>query len=344
MADHTVTDFVSNYNTIGWHAVPGFEGARIRTLNENTALFNGALSANGGGTVSAITLNTARSLGSNPNDTIEFIIPDEVIHRRDPTSIAPVPDTRITSTGGGGIKVNTRFGPVLDTDDKFIKVGLPPSAQATIVGNWIASRQTRDYAVSAFSAAIAALKGMTDTPLVLDASGSKLDTEVLIDAMSLMGDASSQLTAMVGNSSAYFGLMKNHVAADKATVADMVIKEGGNPTFGKPFLMTDNAALQDDTDPVNRKNYTLLVRSGGIVVSESEGQARMYSQTVLGLENVANRIQGEHAFNLDIQGMNWNMANGGPSPSNAALGTAANWTFDAGDPKDGPGVLIITDR
>lgn len=351
MANHTITDFVPDYGTIGWHAVPGFEAARVRTLSENTALFNGALSANGG-VASAITLNAARSLGSAPNETIEFTIADEVVQRRDPTSIAPVADTRITSVGGQGIKVNTRFGPVLDTEDKFIKVGLSPSAQAVIVGRWIAQRQTRDYAISAFSAAVAALKGMTDTPLVLDVSsqdggttpGSKLDVEVLIDAMALMGDQSSRLGALVGTSSAYFDLMKNHVLDDKATVADMVIKEGGNPTFGKPFLMTDNASLMDLTDPADKKNYTLLLRAGGIQVSESEGQARMYSQTVLGLENVANRIQGEHAYNLGMSGMRWDVANGGTSPSNAALATSANWDFYANDPKDAFGVLIITDR
>ena len=153
MANHTITDIVPDYGTIGWHAVPGFEAARIRTLSENTALFNGALSANGG-TASAITLNAARSLGSAPNETIEFTIPDEVVQRRDPTSVAPVADTRITSVGGAGIKVNTRFGPVLDTEDKFIKVGLAPSTQAVIVGQWIAQRQTRDYAISAFAAAV----------------------------------------------------------------------------------------------------------------------------------------------------------------------------------------------
>jgi hypothetical protein len=63
-------------------------------------------------------------------------------------------------------------------------------------------------------------------------------------------------------------------------------------------------------------------------------------QTANGDENIQRSIQSEWTYNLGIKGAAWDKTNGGKSPNDAALATAANWDRYATDFKDTAGVLI----
>ena len=340
MADHTVSDFTIQN--------PQFQLGRMRRLAENVALFGSAQSANAG-RAPAIDLR-ARRINGHYETTSQFKLPDNTISRRDPTADEALTPARIQDEEHVGIKVNSTIGPYRDTADKFIKRGNSPGAQSIIIGEATGDYQFKDYATTAFAATIAALNGMAGTPLVLDVSGgAKLTQAALINAKRLMGDMSSQLQTVVCNSGAYYDVMADSYAQDKATVADIIVREGANPTLGMPSVVTDNTALDNTVydaagavvTPAT-KNYTLLVVQGGITITESEEQARMYSQIELLRSNVFMNLQGEHAFNLDLKGFSWDVGAGGIAPSNAALATGANWSAYA-PPKNCPGVLIISD-
>ena len=337
MADHTVSDFTIQN--------PQFQVARMRRLQENIALFGSALSANAG-RAPAIDLRNRRITG-HYETTSQFKLPANTISRRDPTADSTLTPSKIQDELHVGIKINSTIGPYRDSIDKFLKRGDSAGAQSMVIGQATADYQFQDYTTTGLSATIAALLGMSGTPLVLNNYTSKLTQADLIAAKRLMGDQASQLSTVVCNSGAYFDVMADNYAKDKATVADIIVKEGGNPTLGMPSIMTDNTALtgvftdSEETPEDHDVNYTLLLVPGGITITESEDQARMYSQIQLLKSNVQMLLQGEHAYNLDLKGMSWNVGTGGISPSNAALATGANWSA-YGTAKDCPGVLIIS--
>lgn len=334
MANHTVSDFTIQN--------PQFQLGRMRKLAENVQLFGSAISANGG-RAPAIDLRN-RLITGHYETTSQFKLPANTISRRDPTADSALTPARILDEQHVGIKIDSTIGPYRDTIDKFLKRGNDAGMQSLLIGQATADYQFQDYTTTALSATIAALSGMVGTPLVFDNRTNKLTQADLIAAKRLMGDQASQLSTIVANSGAYFDVMADNYAKDKATVADIIVKEGGNPTLGMPSIVTDNDALYgvDDSGETDVDlNYTLMLVPGGITVTESEGQARMYSQIELLRSNVFMNLQGEHAYNLDLKGMSWNVGTGGISPSNAALATGANWTT-YGTPKDCPGVLIIS--
>ena len=54
------------------------------------------------------------------------------------------------------------------------------------------------------------------------------------------------------------------------------------------------------------------------------------------------RFHGEHAFNVEIKGAQWDTANGGNNPTDATLATASNWDAVVADKRDKAGVYIKT--
>lgn len=334
MANSTVTDFTI-YD-------PTFHAGQVESLAENIALFGSALAMNGG-RAPAINLRS-RNINGFYERTTNFKLPSNTISRRDPTDMSAATDAWIEDVEHVGVKVASRIGPFLDTYDKFIKRGNSIEMQSFVVGQATGEYMFQDYITTALSSVIAAINNQAGTPMVLDISdgaNGQLDQAALINAKRLMGDQAARLNTIVCSSGPYFDVMADSYTANKATVADLIVNAGANPTLGMPSVVTDNSVLS--FVDVTNKNYVLLLADDAVRVTESEGRARMYMQQVLGLENVALRLQGEHSYNLDIKGTAWDMANGGASPNNAALATATNWDAYATSPKNGPGVLIICD-
>ena len=58
-----------------------------------------------------------------------------------------------------------------------------------------------------------------------------------------------------------------------------------------------------------------------------------------GKENIVYEIQGEGEFMLNVKGFSWKTASG-TNPTEANVGTAANWELKASDVKSGAGVLL----
>jgi hypothetical protein len=66
-------------------------------------------------------------------------------------------------------------------------------------------------------------------------------------------------------------------------------------------------------------------------------------QTNNGNERITTTIQVDYTFGLGIKGYTWDVANGGKSPSSAALATGTNWDKTAASIKDTAGVALIGD-
>lgn len=72
------------------------------------------------------------------------------------------------------------------------------------------------------------------------------------------------------------------------------------------------------------------------------GDFNAVMQQVTGKENLGMIYQAEWSYGIALRGYAWDMASGGKSPDDAALGTGANWDKTASSDKDTAGVLLVT--
>ena len=110
--------------------------------------------------------------------------------------------------------------------------------------------------------------------------------------------------------------------------------------LGKVSVVTDAPALAQTGTP--NKEIILSLASGAALVHDNRDIISNV-QTVNGKERIETTIQTDYTFGLGLKGYTWDTANGGKSPSNAALATGTNWDKAATSIKDTAGVALIGD-
>jgi hypothetical protein len=240
--------------------------------------------------------------------------------------------------------LHRRVGPVAMNRDAFRKAGFDPGVFSMQVGEQVGPEIMADYCDSIISAVTAGILGV-GIALKYDATGDTLTTMnhgIIPKAQVKFGDRASRLVAFVMHSKPYFDLVGQSIADKIVNVADVTIYSGTVATFGKPVVVSDSPSLTNLDASGNIVSYnTLLLTQGAAKLTESEARD-VEALTVLGKENIATRLQAEHAFNLDVKGCAWDITNGGKNPTNTALATSTNWDKVVNDNKSMPGVLIKT--
>ena len=66
-------------------------------------------------------------------------------------------------------------------------------------------------------------------------------------------------------------------------------------------------------------------------------------QTTNGKQRIETTFQSDYTFALGLKGYAWDVANGGKSPADAAIGTGTNWDIFASSVKHTAGVITIGD-
>jgi hypothetical protein len=77
-------------------------------------------------------------------------------------------------------------------------------------------------------------------------------------------------------------------------------------------------------------------------VLEDSEEEMLYTDVITGKENIITRLQGEFAYNMNLKGFAWDVANGGVNPDDTALGTGSNWDSVMDSDKDLAGFAIRT--
>ena len=65
-------------------------------------------------------------------------------------------------------------------------------------------------------------------------------------------------------------------------------------------------------------------------------------ERVGGGEQITRRFQAEYAYNLEMKGFTWDIANGAANPTDSALGTSSNWDQTAASIKDTAAVMALS--
>lgn len=322
-----------------------FQSGFIEEQQKNVNVFNAA-------SAGAIALRTEALKGDYNYDA--FFKYTSGISRRDVTSTSAATAIVISQDENIGVKINRKYGPFDQTVNSFLKIGKSPEEMAMVLGRQMASELLSDQVDSAVRAAVAGIAGVTtggpqSNGLTYDATslGSgvtdrTLRHEFLVEAMSRFGDQANRIACWVMHSKPFFNLMGRVVTEKIFDVTSLLLFQGDVATFGKPVIIVDSPALITATGGSNSVDqYSVLgLTAGAVEVVESEPPV-LFIEDKTGGEQLYRTYQSEIAYNLNLKGFKWDVANGGANPTNSAVATSTNWDKVATDNKSLAGVRVL---
>jgi hypothetical protein len=270
-----------------------------------------------------------------------FDVIGSLVSRRDTTSVSAATDLAPTSDDFIGVKRNYKVGPVANTLDAWRKLGEDQEMLSFVVGQQIAKAVPQ----AMLEAALMSLEAKLDSVAALeeDDTAATITTEGLVDAMAKQGDAAQNIACIVMHSKVYYDLLKDQITDAVYRANGLSIMEGTPATLGRPVLVTDSSSLVEvDGVSAGIDAYSsLLLFSNAATIKVSEPPT-VVTELVTGLENLVYRMQGEGAYTVSLRGCQWDTANGGANPTDAALATATNWDTVVASNKLLPGAILKT--
>lgn len=207
---------------------------------------------------------------------------------------------------------------------------------AVKIGEQLAKARMADMLNAAIRCAVAAIGN--NAAMKHDASSAKPTFNALNDGAAKMGDRSGSLRAWVMHSTTAHNLYDRALTNAERLFAYDGINVVRDP-FGRVFVITDAPDLIDTRS--GTKYNTLGLVENAVVVRDSN-DFNAVIQPVTGKENLGAVYQAEWSYGVGLKGYAWDMASGGKSPTDEALGTGANWDKTVSSDKDTAGVLVVT--
>ena len=293
---------------------PFFQAGWYETASGLYAKFNDASAS----TIQLITNN-------RPGDyyrIMEMLFPDGIVAHRDPTdTTTALTPHKVASRERRVIKVNRVLGPLEGTFDMWIKQGMSIDEAYYAFGTFMAKESMKSLFKMGITSATAFLSSVAG--LVLDSSTKHAKATILNKGLRLMGGDASNIIAWVMPGVIYNDLVGEALTAARYDEVGGVIYGGAPGTLGKPVVISDCPSLFVDNGEDPDTYYILGLQRGAVIIEESE-ERRIVRQTITGLTNLIERIQGEDAVNIEVKGAGWSDT-AGTNPDETALGTSTNW-------------------
>lgn len=300
----------------------------IEEVNQRTDVFN--TNSN-----NAIRLST--NLHEGHNKKTRFIDrPSGAVSRRDITSNSAVTPTTITQDEAIGVKLSRKvvWQPQLSA---LARAGQNVESFLTSMMVYAAEEIMLDQVNTGLNAVEAYLSGVS--AVNHDATDGTLAYSDMVTGAGKLGDRSPMIVNWVNHSKVWHDLLAASITASSTgdIVAAQGLRFGQIPGLGRPFTITDSAALKlTQTTPYY---YTLGLVENALVIENSE-EPRGLVRTEGLLENLTILIQLEWDYTVSIKGAAYNTSGGGVNPNAAAIASSSNWTKVVANDKDGPGVRI----
>lgn len=267
------------------------------------------------------------------------------ITRRDTDVVTAATPTDVTMEQVIGTKLARKIY-VEKTIDAWKKIGADAGASddqllSFYLGGFYAKEIQLDWLNTGITAAVGALSAQAPNflPLVANEMAS---TTKLNQGLKLLGDDRNNVVCWIGNGIAYADLVQQNINDNVQDLTGAVMFGGDAGTMGKPFIVTDSPALTNTGGGTTGDSYYILgLKAGGLTIEESESQT-LLSELVGGKENIVGRLQSDLSYTVKLAGMRWDTAI--ENPTDAQIGTGANWTKVATSHKNLAGVLIEVDN
>lgn len=259
-----------------------------------------------------------------------------LVRRRDAYGTGAVSPVALEHLQNASVKVAAGTPPIEFKPSDYHWIQANPELAAIKIGEQLAKAQLQDMLNTAVRALTAAISGQVG--LVHDGTAAKASFAALNTGAAKFGDRSASLVAWIIHSKALHDLYDNALT-NSANLFQFGTVNVVSDAFGRLFVVTDSPALFVDAATDNY--LTLGLAEGAALVDANEDFNAVLVNTV-GDENIKTTYQAEWSFNVGVKGYTWDMAAGGKSPTDVALGTATNWDKTASDVKDTAGVLVKT--
>ena len=245
--------------------------------------------------------------------------------------------TDLTQLKHSSVKIAGGFGPIRFEPSQLTWLNKPTAEGIEVASRNFAEALMADQlntAILALRSAIANQVAVTN-----DVSATAGVTYAgMNNAHAKFGDRSSDIVANVMTGAVYH----KFIGQNLANAAQLF--QAGNvrviDILGKAVVVTDAPALYVAGTP--NKEYVLGLAAGAATVHDA-GDLISNIETKNGQTRIETTMQVDYTFGLGLKGYTWDEANGGKSPSNAALGTGTNWDKVASDIKNTAGVVLVGD-
>jgi hypothetical protein len=243
------------------------------------------------------------------------------------------------------VKVAAGIAPVRLDPSQFKWIQRNPEEAGSALGQQLAMDSLADMLNASVGSTYAALSGVA--AVLHDATGLTPPEDTMSFAnlnkgQAKFGDRSSAIAAWVMHSKSMHDLYEKNLT-NLATLFSYGTVNVARDPFGKLLIMTDAPALfLDEAGGAGIDHYVTLGLVPGAVVIDQNNDFTANEEAKNGFENITRTYQAEWSYNVGIKGFSWDKANGGPSPTDAALVVQTNWDRYATSEKDLAGVIVKT--
>lgn len=245
--------------------------------------------------------------------------------------------TDLTQLKHSSVKVAGGFGPILFEPAQLSWLQKPTAEGIEVISRNFAEAVMADQLNTGVAAAVAALENNAAVTNDVSATAG-LDYVAMNGAHAKFGDSSGRIVASIMNGTTYHKLVEKNIQNGGALFEmDNILVVN---ILGKAAVVTDAPALYEAGTPNKLKVLGLV--SGGVMIHDGSDIITNI-ETSNGKGRIETTMQSDYSFGVGLKGYTWDEANGGASPSDAALATGTNWDKVATDDKATAGVLAIGD-
>lgn len=251
-------------------------------------------------------------------------------------------ETDLTQLQHNTVKVAGGFGPIRFEPSQLTWLNKPTAEGIEVASRNFAEAMLQDQLNSAIAALVAAISNGGAATLVADDT-TGVTQSVINKSHALFGDRSGDLVAQIMTGAMYHKLIGDNLTntanlfqAQNVRVVDIL---------GKAVIVTDAPALniaQVAEPETPARNAVLSLAQGAAVVFDGSDVISNID-TSNGKQRIETTMQVDYTFGLGLKGYSWDTANGGKSPTDAALATGTNWDKVATDIKHTAGVIAVGD-
>ena len=308
--------------------------AFTETLRQQIDLFN---AASGG----AITLQSSAHQGDYSDVAFWARVAGGVVRRRNAYGSGPVAEKVLKHAVDTSVKVATGTPPIRIDPGQMRWIQQNPEIQGAVLGQQLAVDSLADMLNTGLGATYTALTQVPEikyNAAANTAPDDKLTWNNLNNGQALFGDQSSQIVAWIMHSAPLHQLYGNNLTNAQGLFSYGTVNVMRDP-FGKLLIMTDSPQLVVTGTP-NTYHVLGLVPAALHIGQNNDFDAN--EETKNGDENLIRTYQAEWSYNVGVKGFAWDKANGGKSPTDAAIFTSTNWDRYSTSHKDLAGVIVET--
>lgn len=236
-----------------------------------------------------------------------------------------------------GVKVAGGFGPIQWEPGQITWVEMNPAQALEAISRNLAEAIIKDQLNTGIAAAVAAIEAGT-TNTTYDAGTSVLSYRHINRAHAKFGDMSQMLITDVMDGTSFHDLIDFNLANANT------LFEAGNVRvvniLGRRVVVTDAPALRETPSTTTNDAKILSLVAGGVTIYDGSDLITNI-ETTNGKLRIETTFQADYTFGVALKGYQWDVGNGGKSPTDADLADGSHWDKVATSYKHTAGVLTL---